>query len=255
MKTTLFNRVPPIVLTYWIIKIAATTLGETGADVLSYTLHLGYTASSLIFLVILGISFTMKLSAKKYTPILYWVTFTATSLAGTSMSDYMDRKLSLGYTIGSAILLGLLLATLWVWNFSEKSLSVEKVYTNKTELYYWLAFLISNTLGTALGDFFADDLGFGFTKGALIIGGLLAITALLHFYTKISSVLLFWIAFVLTRPFGATFGDFLTKPIHEGGLNLGTIGSSLLFVAVLIYLVSKEHKLHLQALTVERNNE
>lgn len=255
MEKELMNRVPPIVLSYWIIKVAATTLGETGADVLSHTLKLGYSTSSLIFLTLLLIFTYMKLSDQKFTPILYWLTFTATSLAGTAMSDFMDRTLGLGYTLGSSILLGLLLLTLWVWHFSEKSLNVEKIFTAKTELYYWAAFLISNTLGTALGDFFADDLGFGFAKGALIIGGLLVAIALLHYFTKMSSVLLFWLAFVLTRPFGATFGDFLTKPLKEGGLNLGTIGSSLFFMVILVLLISKEHKLHLATLKVSSENE
>lgn len=244
MDKIVINRVPPIIFSYWVIKIAATTLGETGADVLSHTLNLGYSTTSLIFLGMLLFFTLFKLSAGRFTPILYWLTFTATSLAGTAISDFMDRTLGLGYTTGSTILLGLLLAILLFWYLSEKSLNVEKIYTTKAELFYWAAFLVSNTLGTALGDFFADDLGLGFEKGALIIGGLLVVLAGLHYLTKLSTVLLFWLAFVLTRPFGATFGDFLTKPLSEGGLNLGTIGSSLFFTFILVILIAREHKAH-----------
>lgn len=236
------NRVPPILLSYWLIKIAATTLGETGADAFSHTLHLGYVTSSLIFLGLLMIFLFMKISSKAYSPVLYWLTFTATSLAGTAISDLMDRTFGLGYMWGSTILFILLLNILAVWLLVERSLSVEKIYSNRAEYFYWSAFLISNTLGTALGDFLADDVGLGFGAGALLIGVALVFITLLHFYTKISSVVLFWLAFVLTRPFGATFGDFLTKPIQQGGANLGTIGSSLFFVSLVIYLTYKEHK-------------
>jgi len=244
VSSQIVNRVPVIALSYWIIKIIATTLGETGADTFSHTLHLGYASASLIFMGIFLVFLIKKLASREYTPILYWLTFTATSLAGTAISDFMDRTLGLGYMIGSSVLLLLLSITLWWWYSSEKSLSVEAIYTTRAEVYYWLAFLISNTLGTAVGDFLADDIGLGFAKGAFLIGGLLIIISLFHYYTKISSIFLFWIAFVLTRPFGATFGDFLTKPINEGGVNLGTIGSSTFFLAILVILTYREHQAH-----------
>jgi len=236
------NRVPAIVLTYWIIKIAATTLGETGADHLSMTLGLGYASASIIFFGLFILFFGIKLLMKKFNPIIYWLVFTATSLAGTAMSDFMDRTLGLGYIGGSLILFSILLVILAIWRYFEKSLSVEYIVTNKAEAFYWLAFLIANTLGTALGDFLADTSGLGFFGGAMVISGLLLTTAILHYFTKISSVLLFWIAFVLTRPFGATFGDLLTKPLSQGGLNFGTLGSSLFFAIVLIFLIYKEFK-------------
>ena len=160
------------------------------------------------------------------------------------MSDLMDRTLGLGYAVGSLILFTTLLIVLAVWRYEEKSLSVEEIVTSKAESFYWLAFLIANTLGTALGDFLAESSGFGFAGGAVIISGLLIVTALMYYYTKVSSVVLFWIAFVLTRPFGATFGDLLTKPIKSGGFNLGTIGSSMFFGLALLYLIVREHKIN-----------
>ncbi|MFT6834884.1 MAG: putative membrane-anchored protein [Francisellaceae bacterium] len=243
MNEELINRVPIIIFSYWIIKIAATRLGETGADVLSKTMQLGYMTASLIFLGIFLILLIKKLRSKTYSPILYWLTFTATSLAGTAICDFMDRTLGLGYALGSSILLVLLL-TLIVWYLSERSLSVKKIYTDKTEIFYWTAFLVSNTLGTAIGDYLADSIGLGFLGGALLIGGVLIVIVLLHFYTRVSTILLFWVAFILTRPFGANFGDFLTKPLQDGGANLGTIGSSLFFIFILIALLYREHKIY-----------
>ncbi len=183
-----------------------------------------------------------KLLMKRYDPLIYWLVFTATSLAGTSMCDFMDRTLGLGYAAGSVILICVLLAILAIWRRVEGSLSVKRITTSKAEIFYWVAFLIANTLGTAVGDYLADDAGLGFAGGAAIISGLLIITALLHFFTKISSIFLFWIAFVLTRPFGATFGDFLTKSIEKGGLNLGTVGASIFFGVILVILIIREHK-------------
>ena len=241
MNETAVNRVPKIILSYWIIKIAATTLGETGADLLSMTLDLGYAWVSLFFLGIFAVLLAPKLLLKRYDPVLYWLVFTATSLAGTAMCDYMDRSLGLGYATGSVVLIGVLLVILGIWRATERSLSVERITTTRAEILYWVAFLFANTLGTAVGDFLSDDMGLGFAGGAGLISGLLLVTALLYRFTKLSHVLLFWVAFVLTRPFGATFGDFLTKSMEEGGLNLGTVGSSLLFGSVLTFLVIKEH--------------
>jgi uncharacterized membrane-anchored protein len=239
----IMNRVPHIIFLYWIIKIASTTLGETGADMFSMTFNLGYGATISIFMVIFLMFLGIKLFLKRYDPLTYWLTFTASAIVGTAISDFIDRTLGLGYTIGSIILIGLLLAVLAFWYIKEKSLSVENITTFTAETFYWIAFLIANTLGTAAGDFLADSMGVGFLFSAALITGLLSITVLLHFYTKISVILLFWIAFVLTRPFGATFGDLITKPIEKGGLDLGTIGASLFFAVILTFALIKETKL------------
>ncbi len=241
---SLLNRVPQIALSYWIIKIAATTLGETGADLFSMRLDLGYATTSLIFLSIFGIFLALKLAIKRYDPVIYWLVFTSTSIVGTAISDFMDRTLGFGYGLGSLILIIGLLLTLAVWYWKERSLSVEYITQSRPEIFYWIAFLFANTLGTAAGDFLADNLGVGFAGGAAIISALLIITVILHYRTKISSIFLFWVAFVLTRPFGATFGDFLTKPLDHGGLNLGTIGASAFFTLMLAYFVWAEHKAH-----------
>lgn len=243
MDTKGINRVPHIIFLYWIIKIASTTLGETGADMFSMTLNLGYGETILIFFILFLILLVIKLYLKKYNPAAYWLVFTATAIVGTGISDFIDRTLGLGYAVGSVILIFLLLLILALWFKKERSISVEYITTTSAEIYYWIAFLIANTLGTAAGDFVADSLGFGFLLSAILITGLLIITILLHFYTNTSKILLFWIAFVLTRPFGATFGDLLTKPIEKGGLNLGTIGASLFFTIILFIGLIKETKL------------
>ncbi|MDD5406157.1 MAG: hypothetical protein PHE73_04340 [Sulfurovaceae bacterium] len=239
----MINRVPHILFLYWVIKIAATTLGETGADMFSMTFNLGYGTTIVIFTVTFLLFLIIKMVLKRYEPITYWLTFTASAIVGTAISDYIDRTLALGYLIGSLILIALLLIILSFWYIKERSLSVENITTSSAEVFYWMAFLVANTLGTAAGDFLSDDLGLGFMASALLITGLLIITVLLHYYTKISSILLFWIAFVLTRPFGATFGDLLTKPIEKGGLDLGTIGASIFFLGILIIALIKEVKI------------
>jgi uncharacterized membrane-anchored protein len=244
MNQKLNNRVPEIVFSYWLIKMAATTLGETGADHFSKTLKLGYLTSSIIFLGFFVGLLIWKLNIKKYTPILYWSVFTSTSLAGTALCDFMDRNLGTGYALGSAILLSLLVFILFVWKRVEGTLSVENIQTSKSEVFYWVAFLISNTLGTAIGDYIADDLKFGFLGGALLIGSILLAIVVAYYISKVSKILLFWIAFILTRPFGATLGDFLTKTNPEGGLNLGTVGSSLFFILALILLIFREHQFY-----------
>jgi uncharacterized membrane-anchored protein len=230
---TAASRVPHIILLYWIIKIASTTLGETGADMFSMTLNIGYASTILIFLALFALLAAVKIAMKRYDPAVYWLTFTASAIAGTAISDFIDRTLQLGYATGSLLLFILLAGILSLWYAKTRSLSVENIDNTPAETYYWLAFLIANTLGTAAGDFLADDLQIGFMYSALIIGGVLAVTALLHYVTNVSSVVLFWIAFVLTRPFGATFGDLLTKPAGEGGLALGTVGASLVFTLML----------------------
>ena len=235
METT--RKIPEVTLAFWVMKVCATTLGETGGDLLSMTMKVGYAVSSLILIGFFVVTVSAQLAAKRYHPPLYWAVIVSTSTAGTTMSDFMDRTLGLGYVVGSLLLLGLLAAVLTVWRLMEGSLSVDRVATRRGEAFYWGAILVSNTLGTALGDFLADSSGLGFLGGAALIGGLLALTVAVTYFTRVSRVLLFWVAFVLTRPFGATVGDVLTKPHDRGGLGLGTLGSSAVLAAVLVMLV------------------
>lgn len=234
------KKVADITLLFWVMKISATTLGETLGDMLSMTFDWGYGLSSAILLGFFILTFTMQLGSKSYNPIIYWLVIIATSTAGTTISDYMDRSLGFGYATGSIVLLSLLIVILSIWYLSEKTLSVTNIHSRKLEFFYWFTILISNTLGTALGDFLADDSGLGFSGGALLIGSLLMILIALFYFTKMSRVPLFWIAFVLTRPFGATFGDLLTKSVDKGGFDLGTIGSSVVLGSMLIFLIGNE---------------
>lgn len=231
------NKLPQITLAFWVMKICATTLGETAGDLMSMTLNVGYAMSSLILISLFLMSLIGQLRARSYHPALYWTVILTTSTAGTTMSDFMDRTLGLGYATGSAILIAILVTTMVVWKLSEGSLAVDSIRSRRGELFYWSAILFSNTLGTALGDYLADDSGLGFMGGALVIGSLLAVIVLTKFYTRISTVLLFWLAFVLTRPFGATVGDVLTKSHEQGGLDFGTVGSSAILAAILVGLV------------------
>jgi len=238
------KKLPELTILFWLTKIIATTLGETGGDLLSMTFDLGYGISSLLFLGFFIVMVCLQLWRKDYAPRVYWFVILATSTAGTTLSDYIDRTLGLGYAKGSLILVLLLMITLAAWKTTQKTLSVTAKMNRKAELYYWKAILISNTLGTALGDYLADDSGLGFGGGALLIGSLLLLLIAAHYYTKISTVLLFWVAFVLTRPFGATFGDLLTKTVAKGGLGFGTKGTSLLlFILLLTLLVYETGKL------------
>lgn len=231
------NKIAKVTAFFWIMKICATTLGETAGDLLSMTLNIGYALSSVILIVIFLISVVVQLKSSRFHPALYWTVILTTSTAGTTMSDFMDRTLGLGYAKGSLILIVCLLVVLATWSLSEKSLSVSNIQTTKAELFYWTAILFSNTLGTALGDFLADNSGLGFLGGAALIGGLLGLVVLATYYTRLNRVLLFWVAFILTRPFGATFGDLLTKPVKKGGLNFGTVGSSLILASVLVTFI------------------
>ena len=228
------NKVARVTFAFWLMKICATTLGETAGDLLSMTLDVGYAVSSLVLLGLFLVSLAAQLRSTRFHPWLYWTVILTTSTAGTTVSDFMDRTLGLGYAKGSLILMTCLVAVLIVWRLSEGTLSVSSITSRRAELFYWIAILFSNTLGTALGDFLADDSGLGFSGGALLIGSLIAAVALAWRFTRLDHVLLFWIAFVLTRPFGATFGDLLTKPTAKGGLDFGTVGSSALLAAVLI---------------------
>jgi len=231
------SKVAQVSIYFWIMKICATTLGETAGDLLSMTMNVGYAVSSLILLGFFFVTLAIQLAAKKYHPAIYWLVIVSTSTAGTTISDYMDRTLELGYLKGSLILVFCLLVILAIWRYSEGTLSVNFIRARRVEVFYWTAILFSNTLGTALGDFLADSSGLGFLGGAVLIGSLLLLVVLAYYFTQIDRVLLFWIAFVLTRPFGATFGDVLTKPTDHGGLNLGTIGSSIVLAAILIGFV------------------
>jgi len=232
------NKIPQITLSFWIMKICATTLGETAGDLLSMTLKLGYAiSSSILFGFFLG-TLIVQLYSTTYRPVIYWMVIVSTSTAGTTMSDYMDRTLGLGYITGSLVLFVLLCTTLAIWKSFEKSLSVIEIKSFRGEIFYWVAILFSNTLGTALGDFLADSSGLGFLGGALLIGSLLFITVLAYYFTRLSHILLFWVAFILTRPFGATFGDLLTKTGEKGGLNFGTIGSSIILFCILAALIA-----------------
>ncbi|ANE51065.1 hypothetical protein [Flavisolibacter tropicus] len=235
-----WNKIPQLTLLFWITKITATTLGETGGDLLAQTMNVGYATSTLIFFSFFLVALTAQLIVKRYVPPIYWAVIVATSTAGTTMSDYMDRTLELGYALGSLILISILIVILVIWKLSEKTLSVTDIRTRRGEIFYWVAILFSNTLGTALGDFLADDSGLGFGGSALLISSVLLLIVLAYYFTRISRVLLFWIAFVLTRPFGATFGDLLTKPHDKGGLGYGTIGATLILFGLLVFFVIYE---------------
>jgi uncharacterized membrane-anchored protein len=232
------NKVAPITLSFWIMKICATTLGETAGDLLSMTMNIGYAISSIILLGFFLITLVIQLLVNRFHPILYWSVILTTSTAGTTLSDYMDRTLGLGYANGSLILASGLVIVLVIWGFTEKTLSVSNIKTIKAELFYWVAILFSNTLGTALGDFLADDSGLGFLGGAMLVGGVIALIAYASYLTKLNKIMLFWLAFILTRPFGATFGDLLTKSIEKGGLGFGTVGSTMILATLLIILVT-----------------
>jgi uncharacterized membrane-anchored protein len=248
-----WNKIPELTILFWITKITATTLGETGGDLLAQTLNVGYAASTLIFFAFFLVMVTCQLIAKRYIPLIFWAVIVATSTAGTTMSDYMDRTLGLGYAVGSMILVSILITTLITWWLTEKTLSVTNIRSFRGEIFYWIAILFSNTLGTALGDFLADDSGLGFGGSALLITGVLLIVVLAYHYTKISRVVLFWIAFVLTRPFGATFGDLLTKPYEKGGLDYGTRGASLILFGLLAVLIKYETIKIKRQLLLKRN--
>ncbi|QXH36800.1 COG4705 family protein [Pseudomonas muyukensis] len=231
------NKLPHITLAFWVMKICATTLGETAGDLLSMTLNIGYAMSSLLLISVFVLTLVTQLYSRRYHPMLYWLVILSTSTAGTTMSDFMDRTLGLGYATGSALLIGILLLTFALWRLSGNPLDVNRIRNRGGELFYWMAILFSNTLGTALGDYLADDSGLGFAGGALLIGAAIAVVAGARYWTRISGVVLFWIAFVLTRPFGATLGDVLTKSQEKGGLDFGTIGSSAVLGGVLLVLV------------------
>ncbi len=228
------TKVPEVTLTFWIIKIAATTLGETGGDSVTMTLNWGYLTGTAIFLSLLVVLVGMQIAARKFHPFLYWATIVASTTAGTTMADFADRSLGIGYTGGSSLLLLCLLATLGLWYWALGSISVETVNTPKVEAFYWTAITLSQTLGTALGDWMADTTGLGYEGGALVFAAGLAVLAAAYYWTGVSRVLLFWAAFILTRPLGATVGDFLDKPVNDGGLALSRPIASAVIAAFIL---------------------
>jgi len=231
------SKVPEVTIGFWIIKILATTLGETGGDTVTMTMNLGYLAGTAIFLVALIVLVALQIAAKTFRPFLYWATIVASTTVGTTMADFADRSLGIGYAGGSLILLACVLASLGLWYRSEGSISVDTVSTPRVEAFYWTAITFSQTLGTALGDWVADA-GLGYGGGAVLFGAALALVAAAYFWTDISRVLLFWAAFILTRPLGATVGDFLDKPLDHGGLALSRpIASAVLSVLIVALIV------------------
>ncbi|HKR08693.1 MAG TPA: hypothetical protein VJS39_05845 [Gemmatimonadaceae bacterium] len=232
------SKVPRVTLAFWVVKILATTLGETGGDALSMTLNLGYAISTLIFLAFFIVTLSAQVGSKHYHPVYYWAVVVATTTVGTTTSDYIDRTLKVGYVKSSIGLLALVIIILVVWRMTMGHIAVDRVTNRSDEVFYWVTILVSNTLGTALGDFVATDAGLGFEKGALVFTALILIVAGLHFFSRLPTSVTFWAAYVLTRPLGATLGDTLTKPHDQGGLNLSRITSSLVIAVLMVILVS-----------------
>lgn len=228
------SKVPAVTLTFWIIKIAATTLGETGGDAVTMTLGLGYLAGTAIFAAVVVIAVGGQIFAKTFHPFLYWAAIVATTTVGTTLADFLDRSLGIGYLGGSSILLVSLMAMLGFWYWSLGSVAVETVATPKVEVYYWATILLSQTLGTALGDWMADSTGLGYQGGALVFAAGLAVVAALYYFTGASRALLFWAAFILTRPLGPTLGDLLDKPITSGGFAMSRLGASAILAIFIV---------------------
>ena len=246
-KWELVAKVPQVTLLFWIIKILATTLGETGGDAVTMSWlgettdeakGTGYLIGTAIFGVIFIAAVLVQIKARKFHPFLYWLTIVATTTVGTTLADYCDRSLGIGYTGGSTILLMCVIASLLIWRWSTGSISIETVSTPKVEIFYWVTIMFSQTLGTALGDWVADTNDVGYLGAAAVFGGALLITALLYYFTSISHAVLFWAAFVLTRPLGAVVGDFLDKPHAQGGLALSRYVASLALLIFIIALIS-----------------
>lgn len=238
------TKVPAITLTFWIIKILATTLGETGGDTVTMTMDLGYLVGTAIFATILIVLIVLQIRAKRFHPLLYWATIVASTTAGTTLADFATRSIGIGYTGGSLLLFACVIASLSAWYWSEGSVSVQTVSTPRVEWFYWITITFSQTLGTALGDWIAappgdvpPGVGLGYEVGALIFGGALAIIAVLYFWTSISRVLLFWAAFILTRPLGATIGDFFDKPVEKGGLDISRPLASAILAAIILICI------------------
>ncbi|MFF4460412.1 MULTISPECIES: COG4705 family protein [Streptomyces] len=257
---SVMKKLPEVTLAFWIMKIAATTLGETAGDLFAQTLKLGYFLTTILLFLIFVVTLIVQLRSRRYNPFFYWTVILSTSMAGTTMSDFMNRDasskylsdgatslgwgpqgLGLGYPAGAAILISLLVVIFTVWKFTGMTFVIRDIVTFRAEVLFWSAILVSNTLGTSMGDFLSDSSGLGYAGGALLVTGLLAVLVALMRVPAVPNVVLFWIAFVLTRPLGATAGDFLTKPTAKGGLDLGTAGSSAVLFAVLVGLMGYAH--------------
>lgn len=232
------SKVPQATLWFWLIKICATTVGETGGDALSMTLKLGYAVSSLIFLGFFIVTVAAQVGRRRFRPLVYWAVVVATTTVGTTTSDFLDRSLGLGYILSSIFLALAVVVVLIAWKLTTGAIVADRVTSRRDEAFYWLTILVSNTLGTALGDFAADDLGLGFGGGAILFALLIALVAAAYFFTRVPKPILFWAAYVLTRPLGATLGDTLTKPVDHGGLDLGAFASSWLILAIMVVLVA-----------------
>ena len=229
-----FSKVPELTLIFWVIKIAATTLGETGGDAVSMSMNLGYLVGTIIFAALFFVAVAAQIKAKSFHPFRYWTTIIATTTVGTTLADFADRSLGIGYAGGSALLLTLLIASLAIWYRSLGTVSVDSVSSPKAEMFYWVTIMFSQTLGTALGDWTSDTAGFGYGGAALVFGALLALVVAGYFWTKLSRTLLFWAAFVLTRPLGAVVGDFLDKPLSAGGLALSRYSATAVLFAFIL---------------------
>jgi uncharacterized membrane-anchored protein len=231
------SKVPEVTLIFWLVKIAATTLGETGGDAVSMSMHFGYLVGTAIFAVVFLIAVAIQICATRFHPWIYWLTIVATTTVGTTLADFADRSLGIGYAGGASLLFLLLAGSLAIWHRSLGTVAVDSVNTPKVEMFYWVTIMFSQTLGTALGDWTADSAGLGYVGGALVFGALLAILAAAYYWTNISRTLLFWAAFILTRPLGAVVGDFLDKPIDAGGLALSRYSASAALVAAMLVLI------------------
>jgi uncharacterized membrane-anchored protein len=241
-KETL-SKVPEITLVFWVIKILATTLGETGGDAVSMSMDLGYLLSTGIFAVIFLLAVMVQMVSKAFHPVTYWLTIIATTTVGTTLADFADRSLGIGYAGGSTILLCLLLGSLFAWYRTMGSIAVETVSSPKSEMFYWVTIMFSQTLGTALGDWVADTQGLGYAASAIIFAGLLSLIAWAYYKTKISHTILFWSAFILTRPLGAVVGDFLDKPMSAGGLELSRYSATAtLLLLISFFIFAFKHK-------------
>ena len=244
----ILSKVPEITLIFWIIKILATTLGETGGDALSMSMNLGYLLSTGIFGIIFIAAVTVQVMAKKFHPVIYWLTIIATTTVGTTLADFADRSLGIGYAGGTTVLLVMLLASLLIWKRIMGSVAVDTVNSPRSEIFYWITIMCSQTLGTALGDWVADTKGLGYVGGIVVFGGILTLVAAAYFLTKISRTALFWAAFILTRPLGAVVGDFLDKPKSEGGLELSRYSATaalLLLIGFFIFAFAHKPARHL----------
>lgn len=232
------SKVPEVTLGFWIIKILATTLGETGGDAVTMSMKLGYLVGTAIFAALFLVAVLAQIKAKGFHPFLYWTTIVATTTVGTTMADFADRSLGIGYSGGSLLLFTLLMGSLFVWHRSMGTISVSSIVTPKAEMFYWVTIMFSQTLGTALGDWMADTANFGYARSALVFSGMLLIVAFMYFKTKVSRTGLFWAAFILTRPLGAVVGDFLDKPINHGGLALSRYSASGILLVAIVLCIS-----------------